>query len=128
MVEKINPFNDLKKPINWAQKANQKINENNESQKKPTKINNKVNRVAKSFKVYPGEIIRNFDKRVNKLQVHFDDLDYDKNYVDSGKYLMFLMKLSEEFELFELYDEVNIEGNFNLDKKKFLEFIEKKLK
>lgn len=132
MAEKINPFNDLKKPINWAQKANDKISNSNNLKnnfyiKKNSESENKTKlRVAKSFKVFPGNIIRNYDKRINKLQVFFDDKNYDKNYVDSGKYLMFLMGLAEKFELFELYEEVDENGNLNLDLKKFKEFINKK--
>lgn len=136
MTEKINPFNDLKKPVNWAQKANSRINENsNQKTEENKKISNNENsknnknkaktRVAKSFKVYPGNLIRNFDKRVNKLQVHFDDKDFEKNFVDSGKYIMFLMSLSEKFELFELYEEVSENGEIKISKEEFKAFINK---
>lgn len=120
MEQKINPFNELKKPINWAQKANDKIKLNNIKKEKNT-------RVAKSFKVYPGELIRNFDKRINKLQVYFDDKDYQKNYVDSGKYIMFLMALSEKFKLYELYQETNKIGQIDINNEDFKNFINENL-
>lgn len=107
----VNPFEQTKK-INWAKKAKEKINKQ-ENLPKNT-IKNKVTRIAKSFKIFPGEISRNFDKRVNKMQVKFDDLNYQKNHVDSGKYIMFLMAFAEKFELYELYEEVNSKGELKI--------------
>lgn len=131
---KVNPFNNMKK-TNWAKKAQDRLNTENQREvkeekkerknSKVTKIKNKsrIERVAKSFKVYPGKIPRDFDKRVNKLQVHFDDLDMDKDYVDSGKYIMFLMSLAEKYKLYELYTNVSENGDVIVDgeklKKKF---------
>lgn len=77
-------------------------------------------RIAKSFKIYPGQISRDFDKRVNKLQVKFDDLEYEKNFVDSGKYMMFLMSFAEKFDLHELYKTTNHLGDFEINKQEIL--------
>ena len=125
----INPF---KEKTNWAKKAQNRLKkiEGDNGEKKEVKTETKkekkkINRVAKSFKIYPGEISRVFDKRVNKLQVHFDDLDMPKNYVDSGKYLMFLMQFAEKFKIYELYKEVDVDGNLNLELDEVKEFIKK---
>jgi len=125
----INPF---KNKTNWAKKAENRLKKNNIEIKENSKnisINKnkkeKVKRVAKSFKVYFGPITRNFDKRVNKLQVYFDDLDYDKNYVDSGKYIMFLMQFAEKFKIYELYKNVDHQGNLDLKLDEIKKFIEK---
>jgi len=147
---KVNPFNNMKK-TNWAKKAQDRLNVENQNESeerekrgengekrdermrsergdKNSKLSNPksqshISRVAKSFKVYPGKIPRDFDKRVNKLQVHFDDLDMPKDYVDSGKYMMFLMSLAEKYKLYELYTTVSENGDFSVDeeelKKKF---------
>ncbi|MEC8220814.1 MAG: hypothetical protein VX028_01975 [Nanoarchaeota archaeon] len=121
----------FKKTTNWAKKAEQR-SENNHEVHNTSKFviktrSSSVERVAKSFKIYPGKISRNFDKRVNKLQVHFDDLDYEKNYVDAGKYMMFLMSFAEKYSLYELYSETDKEGNFELDDSKVKEFLKEKL-
>ncbi len=113
-----NPF---KNRTNWANKTREKLKKrNNEiiNDGSNLKPKSKTNRIAKSFKIYPGNISRTFDKRVNKLQVHFDDLDYEKNYVDSGKYIMFLMQFAEKFRIFELYKEVNEDGELDIESKK----------
>ncbi|MCA9497460.1 MAG: hypothetical protein KC589_11055 [Nanoarchaeota archaeon] len=149
MDEKIvNPFTQNKK-VDWAKKAQNRLSEskNDETGKKEdinkkiadkknqnldlnieknSKKSNTVERVAKSFKIYPGKISRDFDKRVNKLQVYFDDLDYDKNYVDSGKYMMFLMSFAEKFDLYELYKEVDLDGELNLSLEEVKEFLKNK--
>ncbi|MCA9459604.1 MAG: hypothetical protein KC550_03580 [Nanoarchaeota archaeon] len=103
---------------------NKKLNVNKKQCKKTKNIN--VERVAKSFKIYPGKISRDFDKRVNKLQVHFDDLDFNKNYVDSGKYMMFLMSFAEKFDLYELYKEVENDGEISLTLNEVKKFFENK--
>lgn len=120
----INPFKQT--PTNWAAVAENRFS-TKQAQKettsplsqeqtqtpqttKTTNNNNSTKtkaRIAKSFKIYPGTLSRNFDKRINKLQVHFDDLDFPKDYVDSGKYLMFLMAFAEKYKLYELYREVD---------------------
>jgi arginyl-tRNA synthetase len=114
----------FKKTTNWAKKAEERLEETPKSTIKESTQTKKVKpleRVAKSFKIYPGKISRDFDKRVNKLQVHFDDLDYDKNYVDAGKYMMFLMSFAEKYNLHELYSETNSKGEFSVDEKKLKE-------
>jgi isocitrate/isopropylmalate dehydrogenase len=115
----------FKKTTNWAKKAEERLTsekiEKKTVPKNKARENKPIERVAKSFKIYPGKISRNFDKRVNKLQVHYDDLDYDKNYVDAGKYMMFLMSFAEKYNLHELYSEVDKEGKFELDSKKVKE-------
>ena len=123
MTEIRNPFKDKK--TNWAELANKRVD--NQNDKKPiSPITNHQSeslvRVAKSFKVYKGKLTRDFDKRVNKLQVHFDDLDYDKNYVDSGKYIMFLMAIAEKYKLYDLYKEVNGEGDIEIKENELKEF------
>ncbi len=127
MEQKIrDPF---KQTTNWAKKAEQRtkseaqedIKAKNQVKKKPQE------RVAKSFKIFPGKISRDFDKRVNKLQVHFDDLDYEKNYVDAGKYMMFLMSFAEKYSLYELYSETDKDGTFELEDKQVKEFLKDKL-
>ena len=115
-------FEDKKEYVeieNKKQNDNTKKSGNVSKPSKPVLKESKkeIKRVAKSFKIYPGEISRNFDKRVNKMQVKFDDLGFDKNYVDSGKYMMFLMSLSEKYNLHELYSEVDEKGNINIDEK-----------
>lgn len=124
--EIINPFKQVKK-TDWAKKAQERFKENKteiktivqtKTSSKKKEVKKSIKRVAKSFKVYPGDISKIFDKRVNKLQVHFDDLDYDKDFVDSGKYIMFLMSLAEKYKLYELYDTVDEKGNLNIDMKK----------
>lgn len=135
MNEIINPFNQIKK-TNWAKKAEERLtNSKDESRssksnivEKPIEIKNKsknIERVAKSFKIYQGEIPRAFDKRVNKMQVYFDDLDKPKEYVDSGKYIMFLMSFAEKFGLHELYREVSEKGELDLSKREVKEFFSK---
>lgn len=119
----------FKKTTNWAKKAEQR-SEKNETKtpvRQDSGENKRLERVAKSFKIYPGKISRTFDKRVNKLQVHFDDLDHEKNYVDAGKYMMFLMSFAEKYSLYELYSETDKEGNFELDDSKVKEFLKEKL-
>jgi hypothetical protein len=127
MTDIINPFNQVKK-TNWAKKAEERL-VNTESKKvnlNKTDINKKqIKRIAKSFKIYPGKISRDFDKRVNKLQVQFDELDYEKDYVDSGKYIMFLMSFAERYSLYDLYQKTDEEGNFEIDKEKLKEFAKK---
>ena len=124
MSEIHNPFKQSKK-LDWAKKAQEKHKEII-TKTTPIKKNIKIERIAKSFKVYKsGDIIKNFDKRVNKLQVVFDDLDMPKDYVDSGKYLMFLMQFAEKYNIYELYSEVNTNGEFTIDSKKLKEFITK---
>jgi arginyl-tRNA synthetase len=114
----------FKQTTNWAKKAEERLDSKEEKVINNTsKIPNKpIERVAKSFKIYPGKISRDFDKRVNKLQVHFDDLDYKKNYVDAGKYMMFLMSFAEKYNLHKLYSEVDKKGSFEVDEKKLKEF------
>lgn len=129
MSDIINPFKEVKK--DWAKKSQERIIsakiDNKEEkienisasvkEKPASEKNNKAKiRVAKSFKIYPGKLSRDFDKRVNKLQVKFDDLGFDKNYVDSGKYMMFLMALAEKYELYDLYSEVDENGEFFINK------------
>ncbi len=119
----------FKQTTNWAKKAEERLIEKPTT---PTPIKESnyekpIERVAKSFKIYPGDISRDFDKRVNKLQVHFDDLDYEKNYVDSGKYMMFLMSFAEKYGIYELYTEIDTKGEFELDENKVKEFLENKL-
>lgn len=137
MVEIVNPFNNVKK-TNWAKKAHDRINSSENSQKtnetrmssKPSNLGKPkktLKRVAKSFKIYPGSLSREFDKRVKKMQVHFDDLNFEKDYVDSGKYIMFLMAFAEQTNLWELYTSVSESGKLELDKenlKKYLENLE----
>lgn len=129
MADIVNPFAQAKK-TNWAKKTQERLKtkvENDVSSKnigeteknisknlKASKKNSSVERVAKSFKIYPGKISRDFDKRVNKLQVHFDDMDFDKNYVDAGKYMMFLMSFAEKFKIYDLYKEVDSSGSFDV--------------
>lgn len=136
--EIVNPF---KEKTNWVKKANERVKPNNNvkldnfieknnSNKNQIKINSKKNnikvqRVAKSFKIFPGDIPRKFDKRINKLQVYFDDLDYKKDYVDSGKYIMFLMELAEKYELYKLYSEIKVGDELNIDKKILLDLLKK---
>jgi len=145
--EIVNPFKQTK-ITDWAKKAQNRFKEeiitNNESNilknnsniissnklnnsknfeiKKNNNKNNlnnkKIERVSKSFKIYKCDLAKKFDKRVNKLQVKFDDLDYEKNYVDSGKYIMFLMALSEEFKLYDLYEEISLDCKININKNK----------
>lgn len=132
MSDIINPFQQAKK-TDWAKKAQQRLVKSREvkeeskpvKQSLPEKKKKKVERVAKSFKIFPGKISRDFDKRVNKMQVHFDDLDYEKNYVDSGKYMMFLMAFAEKYELYDLYTEVSADCEFELDENRLKEFLEK---
>lgn len=126
MADVINPFNQVKK-TNWAKKAEERlVSKKDEKSNLPVNKNNSQNkqirRVAKSFKIYPGKISRDFDKRVNKLQVHFDELDYEKDYVDSGKYIMFLMAFAEKYSLYDLYSKVEENGNFTVDDNKLKEF------
>jgi arginyl-tRNA synthetase len=125
----INPFKQAKK-TDWAKKAQDRLVKAKEKKEKikPIKKNSKIKRVAKSFKVYPGNLTRDFDKRINKMQVTFDDLDYDKDYVDSGKYLMFIMAFAEKYRLYELYTQVDENGNFELDKKTIINHFGKVLK
>lgn len=116
----------FKKTTNWANLATKRVEKSDK--KNERKSNEKpLSRVAKSFKIYPGKISRTFDKRVNKLQVHYDDLDHEKNYVDAGKYMMFLMSFAEKYELHELYSEVDKNGDFDLESKKVKEFLDKKI-
>lgn len=127
MEQKIrDPF---KQTTNWAKKAEQRTkSEAQEDIKAKNKVKEKPQeRVAKSFKIFPGKISRDFDKRVNKLQVHFDDLDYEKNYVDAGKYMMFLMSFAEKYSLYELYSETDKDGTFELEDKQVKEFLKDKL-
>ena len=112
-----NPFENQVK-TDWTKKVEKKL----DPIQKETKPKE---RVAKSFKIYKGEIARSFDKRVNKMQVHFDDKDYQKNYVDSGKYIMFLMAFAEKYRLYELYSEVSENGKFDIGDKELKEFIKK---
>lgn len=107
--EIINPFKQQK--TNWAQKSKERL-----IQPKKAKKQNTQTRVAKSFKIYKGTMTRTFDKRVNKMQVHFDDLDYSKNHIDSGKYIMFLMAFAEKYKLYNLYKEVDGNGNIEVPK------------
>ena len=128
----VNPFEQRKKKIDWTKQAKEKYSAKNESLQvnsdfskaeknvKNNKTENKVKRVTKSFKVYSGLITREFDKRVNKLQVKFDDLNYNKDYVDSGKYIMFLMALAEKAELYNFYCEVNEKGELEINKEEIL--------
>lgn len=133
----INPFNQIKK-TNWAKKAEQRLSNSRDEvierevkepikfkieESKPSKT---IVRVAKSFKIYPGQIPRAFDKRVNKMQVYFDDLNKPKDYVDSGKYMMFLMSFAEKFGVHELYREVNENGEIELSEKEIKEFFNQK--
>ncbi len=131
--EIVNPFKHVKK-VDWAKKAQDKLKEREKEPKneavKPQKkaiktSSNKVKRIPKSFKIYPGNISRSFDKRVNRLQVKFDELDFEKDYVDSGKYIMFLMVFAEKYGLYDLYTQIDSEGNFEVDKKKLKAFAEK---
>lgn len=130
--EIINPFKQIKK-TDWSKKSSQRLNNlKSERVVKKTQITSKpikkivekpvkkekIHRIAKSFKIYPGEIGRDFDKRINKLQVHFDDLDFDKEYVDSGKYLMFIMAFAEKYKLYDLYEDVNEKGELSISKDK----------
>ena len=130
MEKIVNPFNDMK--TNWAKKAQEKhisttikVEKKSEIKKQTNSIKKKeIKRVPKSFKIYPGKIPKDFDKRVNKLQVYFDDLDFEKDYVDSGKYIMFLMAFAEKYSLYDLYSQVDENGNFELEKQKLKKFIE----
>ena len=142
MVEIVNPFKQAKK-IDWSKKTEERLVNAKESEKEVVQQSNGRQselgegigaegkkkkaeiRVTKSFKVYPGRISREFEKRVNKLQVKFDDLDYDKTFVDSGKYLMFLMDFAEKFAIYELYTEPDTEGRIVLDKEKVIEHMKK---
>lgn len=132
MSEIINPFKQAKK-TDWAKKAEQRLTKSKEEtkisnkilEKKPQITQNKsknITRTAKSFKIYTGEISRTFDKRVNKMQVYFDDKNMPKDFVDSGKYIMFLMSFAEKFKLYELYREVGEKGELDLSEKEVLEF------
>lgn len=153
----INPFKQKKK-VDWAKISRDKLNavENKKSKKqdvespagvainrdmgklgklskpdnqsKPSKPVKPKERVAKSFKIYKGDLSRKFDKRVNKMQVYFDDKDFDKNYVDSGKYIMFLMAFSEKYGLYDLYREVDGSGAINVSKQEILNNFAKHLK
>lgn len=124
----INPFKQTKK-VDWTKKNVQRLQKANEEVKEIKQISSeKIKRMPKSFKIYPGNISREFDKRINKMQVKFDDLEYEKDYVDSGKYIMFLMSFAEKYELFELYSPVDKDGNFTLDKQKILNHFGKILK
>ena len=142
-----NPFKEIKR-TNWAKKTQDKLikNENNnvnnsndnftktiksKIKKEPisSTSNIKIKRVAKSFKIFPGKVVRDFDKRINKLQVHFDDLDFDKTYIDSGKYLMFLMSFAEKYGIYELYKNVDAKtGEFKIENKKIINHFGNKLK
>ena len=132
--EVINPFKQNKK-TNWAMKSQNKFRESHKTEdvkknivkeKEVLKTREvKLKRVSKSFKIYPGDISKKFDKRVNKLQVEFDELDFDKNYIDSGKYLMFLMAFAEEYGIYKLYSNVDKEGKFKIDKDKIKELVKK---
>ena len=137
MTEIIDPFKQKKK-TDWASMVKKRIerdegadshaNSEDPVYQKTEKTSSKEKgkrRVAKSFKIYPGKISKDFDKRVNKMQVYFDDLDFDKNYVDSGKYVMFLMAFAEKYKVYELYEEVLENGEINVDKDKLKEFASK---
>ncbi|MDA3855734.1 MAG: hypothetical protein PF569_05720 [Candidatus Woesearchaeota archaeon] len=130
--EIINPFKQVKK-TDWSKKSNERLNnlktnkvvEKTKFTGKPSlgKLEKplekeKIQRIAKSFKIYPGDIGRDFDKRINKMQVHFDDLDFDKDYVDSGKYLMFIMAFAEKYKLYELYEDINDRSDLDISKSK----------
>ena len=119
MADIRNPFKEGR--TNWSKLTEERINQPQKQNNNTTQI-----RIAKSFKVYKGEITRNFDKRVNKLQVHFDDLDYDKNYVDSGKYIMFLMAFAEKYKLYELYTQTNENGEIEIEEEKIKKFMKTK--
>ncbi|MFW6285909.1 MAG: hypothetical protein ACOC16_01940 [Nanoarchaeota archaeon] len=121
--EIINPFKqNINK--NWVKKTNQRFsNVTKKNQNKKKQIENKdKTRIAKSFKIYKGTLARDFDKRVTKLQVKFDDLDFEKNYVDSGKYIMFLMAFAEKYKLYELFQPTNGNGDINIEKEKLLKY------
>jgi len=128
-----NPFKENK--VNWAKKAENKYARDSTVSKaqsssvnkkvkssgftgKPKVKSPKIKRVAKSFKVYGGDIVRKFDRRVSLLEMDFSDLGFDKNFVDSGQYIMFLMSFAEKYGLYDLYSKVDGKGNFEIDSKK----------
>jgi hypothetical protein len=133
----INPFKQSKN-INWAQKSKERLYERKEREHNKAKpvASSQISkdkgkpqeRVAKSFKIYKGSLSRTFDKRVKKMQVKYDDLDYEKDYVDSGKYVMFLMAFAEECKLYDLYKRVDGDGNITIDKQEILNHFAKILK
>ncbi|MCA9486264.1 hypothetical protein H6501_04960 [Candidatus Woesearchaeota archaeon] len=124
-----NPFELKKSTTNWADMAKKRLEQGNSEQTEKTQKTGSSSkpRVAKSFKIFPGDLSRAFDKRVNKMQVHFDDEGKEKNFVDSGKYVMFLMAFAERYGVWDMYTEVDGSGDISLDAEKLKDFAKKLL-
>ena len=118
--EIINPFKETK--VDWAKKSRERIfDKNKEELPRNTKNSErKEYRVAKSFKIFKGRLSRDFDKRVKRMQVKYDDLDYEKDYTDAGKYIMFLMAFAEKYKLYELYKPVDGDGEIEMDRQEVI--------